>query len=191
MANNNVDDEEEWQYSYAKKLLTEDLLSGKIPLDSESMTPQEAYLQRPEYADSDPNYKRFPNRLRALREQLLSKNDRADADREAFLHDRKLHPKPARNHRGELRWEGSEAERLLRLDMDAGKHETMTPMQLHQSRKEYNDEDEGYPLKVFREHIHQEVRCRKFQHYLKVKAEKKEREMQEKREKNKQQKKNS
>ena len=117
MANNNVDDEEEWQYSYAKKLLTEDLLSGKIPLDSESMTPQEAYLQRPEYADSDPNYKRFPNRLRALREQLLAKNDRADADREAFLHDRKLHPKPARNHRGELRWEGSEAERLLRLDI--------------------------------------------------------------------------
>jgi hypothetical protein len=28
----------------------------------------------------------------------------------------------------EVRWEGSEAERLLRIDMDARKHETMAPV---------------------------------------------------------------
>jgi hypothetical protein len=125
---NNVDeDDDEWEHSDAKKLLKGDLLSGKIPLDGEGMTPQEAYLQRPEFIASDPKYKRFPNRLRALREQLIAKNDRADEDREALLHDRKLHPIPERNHRGELRWEGSEVQRLLRLDMDSGKHKTMKP----------------------------------------------------------------
>ena len=62
------------------------------------------------------------------------------------------------NHRGELRWEGSEAERLLRLDMDEGKHTTMTPFDLYCSRSEYSDH---YPLKVSRKHIDQEERPRK------------------------------
>jgi len=187
---NNVDeDDDEWEHSDAKKLLKGDLLSGKIPLDGEGMTPQEAYLQRPEFIASDPKYKRFPNRLRALREQLIAKNDRADEDREALLHDRKLHPIPERNHRGELRWEGSEVQRLLRLDMDSGKHKTMKPSELYQSREEYNDKDKGYPLEVFRQHIHQEVRKRKFDKYLTMKREKKDREEKEKREKKKEQKK--
>ena len=56
------------------------------------------------------------------------------------------------------RWEGSEAERLLRLDMDEGKHEAMAPRLLYAERREYRE----FPLHVFRGHIHQEKRTRKF-----------------------------
>jgi len=42
--------------------------------------------------------------------------------------------------------------------MDGGKHNTMKPMELHTTRREYMD----YPLKIFREHIYQEELRRKF-----------------------------
>ena len=178
--------EEEWEYSAAKRLLLGDLRSGAIPLDSESMSPQVAYMQRPEYVESDPEYKRWASRLRSLREHVRDRNDRAASDSAALAHDRRIHPKPAFNHRGEPRWEGSDAERYLCQDMDAGKHENMTPMELHASRKEYRDD---YPLGVFRQHIYQEKRRRKFAYYLKVKQQKKIDEKKKEREKKEQKKK--
>jgi hypothetical protein len=80
-------------------------------------------------------------------------------DSAALAHDRRIHPKAANNHRGEPRWEGSDAERLLRQDMDEGKHKTMKPQLLYNMRNEYY---ENYPLKIFREHIYQEEKRRKF-----------------------------
>jgi hypothetical protein len=68
--------------------------------------------------------------------------------------------------RGEPRWEGSEAVRLLRLDMDEGKHHTMRPRDLYQTRPQYY---EKYPLTVFRGHIDQEERRRKYFVFLKKK----------------------
>lgn len=146
-----------WLNSEAKKLLLQDLRDGTIPVDSKSMAPKTVYLLRPEFAEFD--YKNFPGRLRSARQQIISKNNCAASDSTAFAHDRQLYPKAANNHRGEPRWEGSETERLLRLDMDESKHKTMKPQQLYQSRKEYYD---NYPLTVFREHIYQEEKRRKF-----------------------------
>jgi hypothetical protein len=40
--------EPNWQKSDAKKLLQQDIQSGDIPLDSESMTPWDAFFQRPD-----------------------------------------------------------------------------------------------------------------------------------------------
>jgi hypothetical protein len=122
------------------------------------MTPRDAYLHRPEFAEFD-GYANFPSRLRGARQQIASKNNRASSDSAALAHDRKIYPKAASNHRGEPRWEGSEAERLLRKDMDEGKHNQMRPELLYYTRKDYH---ENYPLKVFREHIYQEERRRKF-----------------------------
>ena len=178
--------DEEWEYSATKQLLLGDLRSGAIPLDSESMPPQVAYMQRPEYVESDPEYKRWTRRLRDLRESVREKNDRAASDSAALAHDRRIHPKPAFNHRGEPPWEGSDAERFLCEDMDAGKHNTMTPKELHASRKEYRD---NYPLVVLRQHIYQEERRRKFQYYLKVKQRKKKQKMEERKKKEQEKKK--
>ena len=54
------------------------------------------------------------------------------------------------HHPGEPRWEGSEAEKLLKQDIDEKKHMDMTPKQLRASRpreyKRYNavvDDDDG------------------------------------------------
>jgi len=173
--------DEEWQHCYARELLVRDLLSGAIPIDSESMKPSDAYLQRPEYVESDPEYRLFSSRLRALRKQLTERHDLAAADSAALAHDRQIHPKKTHNYRGEPRWEGSEAERLLREDMDEGKHETMKPMKLYQSRPEYKQH--CFTVDVFRGHIHQEVRHRKFMNYLEYKQEKDKKKEQQKRDK--------
>jgi hypothetical protein len=59
-------------------------------------------------------------------------------------------------------WAGSDAARLLKIDVDNG-HLTMTPRELYalDDRPEYRI----WPLKVFRKHIHHEVRSRKTQAY--------------------------
>jgi hypothetical protein len=72
----------------------------------------------------------------------------------AITHDRKIYPKEEKNQTGKARWDGSEAQRLLRLDADAGKHEAMKPSLLYAERLEYRE----FPLRIFRDHIYQENR---------------------------------
>jgi hypothetical protein len=146
-----------WKHSIAKKLLEEDLCAGKIPLESDEMTSKEVYLQRPEFSEFC-EYKDFPRHLRELRKQISRKNERASIAAAAVSHDRRIYPKEVASITGKVRWEGSEAERLLRLDMDEGKHEAMAPRLLYAERREYRE----FPLHVFRGHIHQEKRTRKF-----------------------------
>jgi hypothetical protein len=145
-----------WRGSKARYLLERDLISGDIPLDGNVMEAREVYLQRPEFADFE--YAHFRDRLRYLRSQIKEKKDSATSARAALAHDRQIYPKATHNNRGEPRWEGSEMERLLRLDMDDGKDKSMKPIDLYQSRKEYS---ENYTLSVFRKHIDQEQRRRK------------------------------
>jgi hypothetical protein len=49
--------------------------------------------------------------------------------------------------------------------MDEGKHRTMKPSELRQTRQQY----QNYPIRVFRGHIEQEERARKYIVYLKKK----------------------
>jgi hypothetical protein len=84
--------------------------------------------------------------------------------------DETIHPKKLKNHRGELRWEGSMAQQLLRLDMDDGKHQIMKPENLYNSRFEYLEQ---CSLGTFREHIYQEMRRRRKVRFAKNKAMKK------------------
>jgi hypothetical protein len=156
-----------WRNSKAKKLLEEDIKHGRIPLDH-NMDPHHVYLQRPEFAEFE--YARFRARLRDLRTVIIDKVDCAASDSAALAHDRQTacYPKPTHNHQGKLRWEGGEAERLLHLDMDDNKHNRMKPEMLHITRGEY----QHYPITVFRNHIDQEVRARKFLAYHRAKKNK-------------------
>jgi hypothetical protein len=79
------------------------------------------------------------------------------------------HPKKTHNHRGEPRWEGGLAERLLKLDIADNKHLRLKPEVLRITKAAYQD----YPLKVFRNHIDQEVRAQKFLTYHRAKKNKK------------------
>jgi hypothetical protein len=55
------------------------------------------------------------------------------------------------------------------LDIDEGKNKRFKPEDLQNSRNEYKK----YPLEVFRKHIHQEERRRKYLAQLRVRAKKK------------------
>jgi len=163
------EEEEAWANSETKKVLRMMLRSGEIPLSSEQMPPDIVYWQDPSFAASP--YEKSRDRLNAYRKEFKKKKALAADDLAALQSDRLLYPKSTTDSNGELRWEGSDAERLLKLDIDEGKHDQMKPEDLKKTRKEYNVE--GLDLKTFRGHIHQEIKTRKWHAYLKEKGEKK------------------
>jgi hypothetical protein len=146
-----------WRNSKALECLQRLVASGEIDA---ILTPKQVWdrfcVPQPEFSGFHYN-KNFPSRLRAIQQKHVEKCRRAEASSAALAHDRLLFPAPAHNHRGEPRWQGSEAERLLKLDVAEKKHQTMKPRQLYEARVEYH----SYPLEVFRKHIHQEVRLGK------------------------------
>ena len=143
--------------SKAKGLLEEDLKSGRIPLDDADMTAEEVCTQRTEFAEF--KFEQFEKNLDSLRKAHLDKIDLANSDSAALAHDRgpKCRPKKTHNFRGKPRWEGGEAERLLKLDITANKHKRMKPELLRLTKAAHQQCD----LKVFRNHMDQEVEARK------------------------------
>jgi hypothetical protein len=147
-----------WRYSEARRLLEQDLRSGVIPLDGHAMSVEECYTQRPEFSDFE--FESFARRLHALRKQCAAKTNRSVADTAALAHDRVIAERQiaAGGIIRLLQWDGSEAERLLKLDIANDLHINLTPKNFHRSRPEY----QVFSLKVFRGYIHQELKRRKF-----------------------------
>jgi hypothetical protein len=148
-----------WRNSEAKRLLSEDLIKCRIPLSNEEMDAKEVYLQRPEFSQFQ--FENFRDRLRDLRKQMIACKHQASLDNDSLARDEKMLNREEKKHNqnGEPRWEGSEAEHLLRADMDSNQHKIMRPKELYSTRKEYY---ETFSLAVFRKHIDQEERRRKF-----------------------------
>jgi len=63
------------------------------------------------------------------------------------------------NDFGMPRWEGSEAERLMKQDMKEGKHAGLTPLAF---RATHPTNFGPIPLPIFRDHIYQELKLWKF-----------------------------
>jgi hypothetical protein len=142
-----------WSKSKARALLENDLLKGRIPLDNDIMSTDEVYMQRVEFAET--SHEKFARRLYALRVQCRLVLARAATDAAAFDHDSRFRAQVVPQR---LRWEGSEAADWLTYDVEQNHHLLMKPQDLHRSRPEYQE----YPLQVFRDHIHQEIKTRKF-----------------------------
>jgi len=138
-----------WRYSDAKKQLKKDILDGTI----DGKSAKEVHCMRPEYHQYI--YSNFSTNLKNLRELLDKEQTRADSDAVAFAHDEAL-GLLGKNNKPYPRWQGTEAERLLQIDIDNNKHISMKPKALQASRPEYAP----YPGKVFSDHIQQEVRAR-------------------------------
>lgn len=155
-----------WQYSEAKAALKAAILEGDVPLrppPDEDEDDLIVYFNcRPEVQNFG-GFDLFKGRLNDLRDQIRNNLTRAEEDEEAFMVFVKNHPKATVAAKGNYpEWEGHEAQRLLRLDMAAGYHETMEPKELWETEAEYT----LFPLKVFREHIYQETRTQKYLNYL-------------------------
>lgn len=149
-----------WRNSVAKRLLLQDLEDGTIPLDSAAMSAAEAYLRRKEYQLHD--FGQFRDRLHDLRKQIHGKKTRSMQEMEALEHDMRIVSNRARNEHGTIRWEGTEAERLLRKDVEDGKDNTMPAQALWKSQDAY----QIFTLDVFRGHIYQEHRRQTFRGWL-------------------------
>jgi hypothetical protein len=147
---------EPWRNSVARQLLEQDILSGAIPLTNVEMTARAVHSLRPEFLQLP--YDSFPRRLQALRDLCKAKMERGISDAAAYHNDRRFDQQPTFVALGLPRWEGSDAQTALKLDITEGLHLQLTPKQLRESRREY----QVFGLKTFRGHIHQEVKRRKF-----------------------------
>lgn len=89
---------------------------------------------------------------------------RADTDEAAFLNYRKNNKIHSRNARGYPEWDGSAAQRQLKEDIESNLHNIIEPIDLWYLREVYDP----FPLKVFRDHIYQEIKTAKYLHSLEV-----------------------
>jgi hypothetical protein len=140
-----------WENSAAYKLLEHDIRYGIV--------------MRPEYALFD--HQKFGKRLDALRQSAGRSATRASEDEKRFQAFASRHTVSPYSHKGYEQWQGSDAQKLLRVDMNQKKNCTMRMRDLYGSRPEYYNH---FPLKPFRDFVHQEVRTGKWRHTLAVKG---------------------
>ena len=167
-----------WQYHPLRKFLLDLLVNDKIPVEWRKMGPFDVWntycdhnvFKGMEYDAA------FRRRLLALRKQVGEGRDRAAEDLMAFNIAKANYPPPERNHRNEPQWNGSEAQRLLEMDMNNKLHFDLKPHDLWESRQEYQE----FHLETFRDHIHSADRTRKYLETLKSRDELKQRKREEK-----------
>lgn len=155
-------------WEIAKPLLTADILDNTV---TASMAPSAVVLMRHQYFVV--KYANFCANFLALKKKLGVDCTSARDDDLALQNDRLLHPIDMENPRMAYPcWDGHPAQRLLKEDIDDGKHLGVTPAALRETKEEYK----AFPLSVFRKHIHQEVRSRvETPYWLEYKAKKRRR----------------
>jgi hypothetical protein len=149
-----IDWRDDWRNCRAKKQLIQDLESGFIPLLPSEMSANEAQQLRDLYLEVEG--KKFKRNLESLRKSVRESKGRALMDSAGLSRDRlhrSTHPVSARDG---TRWHGSEAQLLLRQDMQQGRH--FNRKELWESRPEYN---KHFSLRSFRDHISAEERRQK------------------------------
>lgn len=153
-----------WEHSPAKQLLRREILEEKV---TPEMKPKQVWLRHDVYQQ----YKlsNFGTNLRNLRTALKEGQEAAAFDSAALARARIVHPVAATTPRGYPRWDGSDAQKLLKHHVEKKLHEKFTPKELREKYTAY----QAFPLKVFRDHIQQEVRSRtETSYWLKRKANK-------------------
>ena len=128
-------------------------------------------------------FNNFKTNLNGLRKRITKDKDRADEDLATYLHDMQIPPSPPMAPRAAAypRWQDSEAEQLLKSDIEAGTGTSLKPEPLWKSRAEY----QSFPLAVFRKHIYQELRAEaETGYWLNKKKEKEEKKKKKKQQKN-------
>lgn len=165
----------DWRNSAAKKYLKKCFKDGVIPLtyptDDGGVGPQAVW---DEHCKDHPSFKgmvydtTFANRLRAVKSDSASKIQRATTDKENLQAFRAKFPKQATNSLGEPRWEGSEAQCLLKTDLEVilklpqeEIDKQLEPKVLYSKNETYR----VFSLPKFRDHIYQEIRRRRFMKY--------------------------
>ena len=146
-----------WQYSDGKAILIAKLKSGEIPISGGDVAT--IYAMDPAFGGTDPEqFRLFAPRLKGARKLVADGIRRSASEAAALESDREKYPPSEFNQRNVPRWQGSDAEVLLKADVASNKILQMKPQELHLTQAEY----QKFPLCVFREHIYQEVKLQKF-----------------------------
>lgn len=114
----------------------------------------------------DVDKERFKANFKNLKKRIKKDQARADSDLVGYFNDMKIHTL-AKDI--EQEWHGSEAERLLRDDVEKNRHQGKKPRELRETREEYKKFD----LETFRLHFFQEKRRKLDSNYWLVKKRKK------------------
>jgi len=144
----------------AKPILHEYYVSKKITDE----TTVEELLKMEEFKNVPPG--RLKPNFQNLKKRIKKDQGRAERDRLGYLRDMQQHTL-AKDTDGE--WHGSEAEALLRVDVENGQHKKKKPKFFQQEREEYKK----FHSDIFRGHIYQETRRNKESAYWMVKKKKK------------------
>ncbi|CAB9511159.1 unknown protein [Seminavis robusta] len=152
-----VEDEETWAKSNAKALLKDDIISGRL----NGMMPQQIHQSRPEFLAY--GLSQFRSNYYTLRDAVAKNFNRMAKDCMYFGMDMSLMKQlRANNPQEKIPWHRSPAKKLLEIDIATGIHlqidpetgKKRKPLSIYKSREEYQDHD----LKVFRNHIYQEIK---------------------------------
>lgn len=167
----------DWRKSDARQVLLDDLASGRLPLDNDVVTAEEAweemYFPLPEF--SDVVFSQFKARLKDHRKQVARRHGASAFFLNAFRHDQQLRVQghlPGggfHNRQGQRIFERSPAAPLLREDVIDEKHKAMTTDDLRATRDEFLE----WPIEVFRRRLRQEIGTQKWHYYLEWKRAKK------------------
>ena len=164
-----------WRNSHAKHVLQADIENGIVTPD---MKPRQVYQMRTLYQLY--NKTNFANNLRTLRKEIAFRTNQSAYAENALRDDLAVVNRctaTATSHTGRTaevqqapvrRAWGAAVQAQLEADVTAGLHLQMQPKELHAYRRCY----QAYPLKVFRGHIHQEEKRRKYVNYRKQKSQK-------------------
>lgn len=161
-----------WHDSRAKAILLKGLEDGTIPLTVAEIGPKDVFKMDPEFQKY--KYENFRTNLNTLRKATKSRKVNSAFDEDALQKDRQIVQRDTITQRGYPFWPESDARKLLERDLKEGRHLRMTPKILHMTRPEYRI----FPLSVFRDHIHQELRCQRERPYWNYKKSQKKRQRQ-------------
>lgn len=174
---NNGESDIPWKDSVAKRMLYRDIRKGLVPKEARdehnrsTMPLKDIYNMHPEeYHKYD--YKKFSGRLSSLRKTVREKNLRAKDDQAAFDLFVTNHNVSMFSSKGYTQWQGSDAQKKAKKDIDDGKLEKGHPnyvgyRALFSEKREYH---EHFPFPAFRDKMRQEIKTGKYLHTLKVKG---------------------
>lgn len=147
-------------WEVAKPILRDAYIDGTI---TDVMRPKDVWELKPEFKAVE--YARFRDNFARLKRSIRDHRARAVRDEQRFQHDKRLYTL-AKDLEGY--WEGSEAQKLLKMDIERKRHTRMAPKLLWKSRPEY----QKFSSDKFRGHIHQELRSHRETLYWIVKRKK-------------------
>jgi len=161
-----------WLKSKAREFLRQLIVAGTIPVE---LKPKQVWLNylkgKKEFApyEKDPyDSKWFASKLRYLQKKTGRTLELVERDQKAFDADRKIYPRPTQNHRGEPFWPDSNTFKFLKKQIDEEKHLIMEPKEMYAEMRDKTDcAEENIPLDVYRKHIYQEIKSRKFEAFCK------------------------